>query len=265
MGWGTLWATGWSPVGHRGRSRGCIQGLDGLAALNLHLLPCGEGSWGSGAGRSSSGHPDTAFHSRQRRGHGASQAGDSSPGLGVRGRVSLWDAWRPPGPETVSVNVRWQGRGWTSCFVHQVQSSELSGRKRVGPSKPSSLPVRRRLWPLPQALQLAAGEQREAGPPRPWGRGNRCLTHDWPRAESPLFLRSRSPVCRPTAISAPAWASSVAGLASLLDPAHWAGRLRAPLFVRCLEGWPCLGARRREEAHAGRGRTGGWRDSRIRG
>lgn len=110
------------PVGHglesgrRGRSRGCIQGLDGLAALNLHLLPCGEGSWGSDAGRSSSGHPDTAFHSRQRRGHGASQAGDSSPGLGVRGRVSLWDAWRPPGPETVSVNVRWQGRGWTSCL-----------------------------------------------------------------------------------------------------------------------------------------------------
>ena len=40
----------------------------------------------------------------------------SSPGLGVRGRVSLWDAWRPPGPETVSVNVRWQGRGWTSCL-----------------------------------------------------------------------------------------------------------------------------------------------------
>ena len=155
--------------------------------------------------------------------------------------------------------------GMDVVLVRQVQSSELSGRKRVGPSKPSSLPVRRRLWPLPQALQLAAGEQREAGPPRPWGRGNRCLTHDWPRAESPLFLRSRSPVCRPTAISAPAWASSLAGLASLLDPAHWAGRLRAPLFVRCLEGWPCLGARRREEAHAGRGRTGGWRDSRIRG
>lgn len=149
------------------------------------------------------------------------------------------------------------GGGWAPG--HLGRSSELSGRRQVGPNKPSSLPVRGQLWPAPAALQLAAaGKPLGAGPTRPRGRESRCLTHDCPRAENPLFLKSRSPVCRPTAISAPGWASPLAGLTSLRTLYAQLGGSKHPRSSAASTIGPSVGpADRRRPVQAGGGQEAG--------